>query len=298
MSQEKIKALRIDDDFWDDIKTDSSLTSNNILKTESYANRSNLPYGNIDTENSVKKSINMGSKAPNKKIFTVLRKNVVKSSKTTVHTMRNSPKKNNEKKKTKQEKLIEKFNIQNKAKGEKLQMAMERNQKIKIEDELRECTFTPKINKKSNEIATNALKNNPNSFYKRNLNWLHSIKGKQARLKQIKEISRCEYSYKPSIILNPKIEELFNNKDTLSYWIKNNQLYLNRHLNNNNNKTKPTKKFHTKNNSMIIHKKNSVNNSMSDTKKTSSLNRSLDMLHYELQNTAIDDESNDERHYE
>ena len=107
--------------------------------------------------------------------------------------------------------------------------------------------------------------------------------------------------YKPSIINDPKIEELFNNKDTLSYWIKNNQLYLNRHLNSNAQNTKPTKTFHTKNNSMIIHKKNSigtVNNSMSDTKKTSSLNRSLDMLHYELQNTAIDDESNDERDYE
>ena len=223
-----------------------------------------------------------------------------KISRATAHTMRNSPKKTN-KKKTRQEELIEKFSIQNKTKGEKLQMAMERNQKIKMEDELRECTFTPKINKKSDEIATNALKHNQNSFYIRNLNWLHSIKGKQARLNQIKEITSCEYSYKPSIIINPKIEELFNNKDTLSYWIKNNQMYLNRHLNNKTNTTKPTKKFHIKNNSTIIHKKNSigtVNNSMSDTKKTSSLNRSLDMLHYELQNTAIDDESNDERDYE
>ena len=52
---------------------------------------------------------------------------------------------------------------------------------------------------------------------------------------------------------------------------------------------------------MILHKKNSIgsaNNSMSETKKTSALNRSLDMLHYELQNTAIDDESNEERDYE
>ena len=244
----------------------------------------------------------MVSKVPLQNRFAFLQKNLARSAKmsrTKAQTMRNSPKKN--KKKTKQEELVEKFSIMNKAKGQKLQMAMERNQKMKMEDELRECTFTPKINKKSDEIATNALKHNQNSFYIRNLNWLHSIKGKQARLKQIKEINSCEYSYKPSIIINPKIEELFNNKDTLSYWIKNNQMYLNRHLNNKTNTTKPTKKFHIKNNSTIIHKKNSigtVNNSMSDTKKTSSLNRSLDMLHYELQNTEIDDESNDERDYE
>ena len=244
----------------------------------------------------------MVSKVPLQNRFAFLQKNLARSAKmsrTKAQTMRNSPKKN--KKKTKQEELVEKFSIMNKAKGQKLQMAMERNQKMKMEDELRECTFTPKINKKSDEIATNALKQNTKSFYIRNMNWLHSIKGKQARMKQIKEITHCEYPYKPSIIENPKIEELFNNKDTLSYWIKNNQLYLNRHLNSNAQNTKPTKTFHTKNNSMILHKKNSIgsaNNSMSETKKTSALNRSLDMLHYELQNTAIDDESNEERDYE
>ena len=154
----------------------------------------------------------MVSKVPLQNRFAFLQKNLARSAKmsrTKAQTMRNSPKKN--KKKTKQEELVEKFSIMNKAKGQKLQMAMERNQKMKMEDELRECTFTPKINKKSDEIATNALKQNTKSFYIRNMNWLHSIKGKQARMKQIKEITRCEYPYKPSIIENPKIEELFNN---------------------------------------------------------------------------------------
>ena len=205
--------------------------------------------------------------------------------------LRMSPQKSAKKKK--QDKLIKKYTILSKEKGQRLQLAIENNEKMKIQEELKECTFTPKINKRSAKMASSKSTEEKN-LYTRNINWLHSIKGKQARMKQIKEISKCEYPYKPSIINDPKIEELFNNKDTLTYWIKNNQLYLNRHLNkcnNNQNVTRQKYKFHTKNNSMIIHKKGSLySGTITESKKNSTINRSLDLLHYELQNTAIDDE--------
>lgn len=205
--------------------------------------------------------------------------------------LKKSPKKTEKKKN--QDKLIEKFTILSKAKGERLQLAIENNEKMKIQEELKECTFTPKINKRSAKMASSKSTEKSN-FYTRNINWLHSVKGKQARMKQIKEITKCEYPYKPSIINAPKIEELFNNKDTLTYWIKNNQLYLNRHLNKYNNSQKvarPKYKYHTKNNSMIIHKNGSLySGTITESKKNSTINRSLDLLHYELQNTVIDDE--------
>lgn len=194
-----------------------------------------------------------------------------------------------------------------KMKEKQNELEFEKLKKEKEDEDLRECTFNPKINKKyqvnTNNKYTSTI--NTESFYERNIKWKQNIKGKVARLSQIKEINKCDYSYKPNIGEQVDYDKIFNDKEIFSYWVRNNRVYLNRHLNKIKlntkksntstitNKAKPLNSIIQKN-----YKSRNKNNNISInwiSKKNNALFRSIDILHKELQNTVV--EEDDDNYY-
>lgn len=182
---------------------------------------------------------------------------------------------------------VERLTMPNKRKA-KLEEEMEKKRKEKERFEMEECTFTPKINRYKNKRYEHKKSSSidGSTFYEKNIKWLNRIKGKQARARQIEEINKCDYTFQPSIIENAKIDDLFNNQERLSIWIKYNRLYLSRHMNKNKSTLQNKNKVRLSNPKIL-------NGQPNIPKTTISVNRSMDLLHQELQNTALDDEEDD-----
>ena len=204
-----------------------------------------------------------------------------------------------------------------------------RNNELLIQ-ETQECTFKPKINKhyvskKNNKSTDNInriqsayLINSHLPFYERNIKWLHSVKDKHARLTQIKEINSYEHAYKPNIINDVNWDKIFNDKKMFDYWLRNNRMYLDRKIKNNNNNIKKQSKtidvsalkedkgkgscnkkcnrvkqkltgFNNKNGKV---KEHSV--IVNGKKKNQTLNRSIEVLHKEVLMDWVVEEDNDD----
>lgn len=66
-----------------------------------------------------------------------------------------------------------------KIKNEMIKLIHEKNNQLKIKQELVECTFTPKINRKENKNnVVQMSQNQPDGLYYRNINWNRQIKEK------------------------------------------------------------------------------------------------------------------------
>jgi hypothetical protein len=66
-----------------------------------------------------------------------------------------------------------------KIKNEMIKLIQEKNNELKVKQELVECTFTPKINRKDKQDFNIQLtQNQPDALYYRNINWNRQIKEK------------------------------------------------------------------------------------------------------------------------
>ena len=81
-------------------------------------------------------------------------------------------------------------------------------------------------------------------------------------MSNLKEINQCDNTYKPFIREQIDFDKIFNNKEMFSYWVRNNRVYLNRHINkikNNNIKIVQDANNNTRNNnSNCLYKKKQI----------------------------------------
>ena len=178
-----------------------------------------------------------------------------------------------------------------KLKEKEIEDKYEKQKEEKEKNSLKECTFHPNINTKYKYQPSN--NNKISSFYDRNIKWLQKIKGKTNRLSNIKEINQCDNSYKPFIREQIDFDKLFNNKEMFSYWVRNNRVYLNRHINKMKNnqsscddKGKKMKKINIK---MVQDKSRNNNNSNCWYKKKLGLYQTINVLHQALINNDTEE---------
>lgn len=175
-------------------------------------------------------------------------------------------------------------------------------EKEKLKKEDAECTFKPKITtfnqdperQKINITNYFSKQRNENSFYERNVNWKKEIRDKNDKIGKEKESEEGKKEkgmiFKPEILKSVNMDKIFHDKITFDYWLKNNKNYIARKkkLLLKEEQEEKYERF-----PYLTYKKkrcNSVENNRLITPSThlkqNDVNRSINVLHYELQQTA------------
>ena len=128
------------------------------------------------------------------------------------------------------------------------------------------------------------------------INAVQKIKGKANRLSNLKEIKQCDNTYKPFIREQIDFDKIFNNKEMFSYWVRNNRVYLNRHINkiknNNSSCDDKRKKMINTNIKIVQDANNNTRNNNSNClykKKQIGLYQTINILHQALINNDTEE---------
>lgn len=167
------------------------------------------------------------------------------------------------------------------------QVEANRNKEL---EEINQCTFAPKVNKRQhNKDVTSNHNYNPNSkssnitVYERNVLWSNNLKGKKASQRQTKELTNLECSFFPNVNDNSRLDNVFNNKIQVESYPYNNLFYL------------KTQALNKKKREISVN----YSHSQSSEKRTKTpksfsiknLNESINALRYELRNYNEEDDS-------
>lgn len=221
-----------------------------------------------------------------------------------------------ENKKKPQEKISKKredFLKRNAIHGKKKKENNEAIQEEILKKEKEECTFKPKISKfiqnpdrqKLNLTNYFSKQRDENSFYERNVNWKKEIQDKSFELNKENENKEGEkvkkITFTPKILKKVDMDKVFHNKKTFDYWLKNNKPYIikkKKLLLEAENEEKlerfPYLTYKKKRCNSVETSKPLPTSTAATTpahiRKEENLNKSIDILHYELSQTAYDDE--------
>lgn len=199
----------------------------------------------------------------------------------------NNKGKKNKSRSVERKKRIDVLYEQAKIKNIYIERIQNQNKNMKIKKEIENCTFNPRINKKSKLIFSTSKLNQNSDIYERNLDWEMQKNEKLQMEKKKKNDSKINFTYQP--ILNKNhLTNVFNN----NYSVKNNLstvLFLERQ-----ERARENKQYRTNNSRYSSHYKTKYRSCSTDTSRLCKhinnawMNQCKAVLHDELLTEELD----------
>jgi hypothetical protein len=103
-----------------------------------------------------------------------------------------------------------------KIKNEVNRIMYHKNEELKIQGELQNCTWKPQLNKVSKKLEDNIkLLTKDTKIYNRAMTWKFKNNQKISRSKSVIQSEMLEYTYKPIVNPNPNLTYVFNENKTI-----------------------------------------------------------------------------------